>query len=175
LCGRKHLEAPLLELSYFKVTTDVGIFYTYNQADWKLRGFSDADHCSEQDRLSRLGYSVFMGMDLVIWNFKGLSTVVFCSTCESELYSGNETGKELLGVVKLKVELELGSPPVDYDEISRPYLFIDNEATVQIVQERGYHTVLKYIDIRAQWIIMEVELAVRNVSGVRNPADLHTK
>jgi hypothetical protein len=176
--GVEHLEAAYVCVNYIRGTSNLGLHYRNH--DFELRTFTDSDHCSHRDRFTRYGYDVYLGVNLVHWVSKGLSDHISCSSCESELYAANEGAKEAKGVSKFKFEIENQRPLKESDMIllDIPCIRIDNQAAVKVISSHGYHAVIKHVDIRIQWCIVEAlhkRLTVKHIKGVLNPSDGHTK
>jgi hypothetical protein len=59
------LRAAMQMIAYVKGTVDVGLWYPH-QESFELTGYSDTDHCSEQDRLSRYANIFEVGLSLEV-------------------------------------------------------------------------------------------------------------
>jgi len=173
---RSCLDAARRTMEYVKGTSTVGLWYGA-QDGWNLQGFTDTDHCSESDRMSRYCYILRMGEHTVAWTSKSLPDRSLSST-ESELYGANYCGMELLYLGKMQAELLL-SRALEADDIPIvPLMLIDNASTVKLLCSRDYKHATRHIEIRNLWVIykcQEHKLIGQWISGELNISDQGTK
>jgi hypothetical protein len=175
---RTCMNALITILRYLQGTLEVGILYEESD-DWLLRGYSDTDHVSESQRISRYSYQLFLGKHLVDWKSKSLGERTL-STTESELLGGNLAGIELLFIGKLQFELIMCRRLTARDLPLKPELLIDNYSTMCVVKSKSgqYKCVTKHVEVRNLWLIDKVKrgkILGSWVPGKMNVADIGTK
>jgi hypothetical protein len=174
-----HFAAAQRVLEYLRGTKNLGLQY-FQDCDDELNAFSDSDHCSETDRLSRNGYILYWGTSPIVWGSKKYTSAVPLSSAESEFYAATLSGtnalhlrnmiQELKTMKALNHELSKTLPAVN--------LWIDNLSCIKVLNREGFECGTKHIDIRHMWIKQEVKckrIKVDYVPTKDQPADVLTK
>jgi hypothetical protein len=140
--------------------------------------YTDSDHNSERDLVSRISFVGFMNKNLVTWKSKKLSSTISMSSCESEFYASESGGAEAMYLRRIAYELDKGVMPQDESEMEECTLLMDNQAAIRVLQQDGFNNRTKHIAVRYLWVKQEVmnrRLKPRYVSTHQNLADALTK
>jgi hypothetical protein len=174
-----HLKAAFTALAYIKGSQNLGLKYCQDDFD-EINCFSDSDHCSEQDRLIRIGYVVFWGTSPLDWVSKKFKGAISLSSSESEFYAATVAATHGYHVRNMVTELKIRKP-LNHDmrkTLPCIFLWIDNKPCIKILERDGYHCSVKHVDIRYMWIKLEVKekrIKVGYVNTNDQPADMFTK
>ncbi|KAI3828361.1 hypothetical protein L1987_02461 [Smallanthus sonchifolius] len=150
LCSRfqsqpkeSHMIAVNRIFRYLKGKPQLGLWYSKQQSfDFKAYTDSDYDGCN-LDRKSTSGGCQFLGDRLVSWQCKKQSTVSV-STCEAEYIAAASGCSQILWI-----QQQLRDYGLNF--IGTP-LFIDNNATMSIINNPVKHSKTKHIEIRHHFI-----------------------
>jgi hypothetical protein len=140
--------------------------------------YSDSDHTSEHDLVSRLAYLGFMNGNLVSWKSKKLAQTVSMSSCESEFYASELSGADAMFLRRMQFGLDTGSPPTSEEQMKPALLFMDNQAAIKVLQQDGFSNRTKHISVRFLWVKQEVlnkRLVPKYISTHQNLSDALTK
>jgi hypothetical protein len=164
-------------LSYLKQTKMCGICYRPQDQDGVVI-YSDSDHNSEHDLVSRSAYVGFMNGSLVSWKSKKLASTISMSSCESEFYAAELAGAEAMYLRRLEFSLRTGRNATDESDMKQALIKIDNQAAIKVLQQDGFSNRTKHIEVRYLWIKKEVAKGRINLEYVPthgNCADALTK
>ena len=132
-------------MGYLKQTASFGLLYKPNNFAPLLQMYSDSDHTSEHDLVSRLAYLGFMNGNLVSWKSKKLAQTVSMSSCESEFYTSELSGADAMFLRRMQFGLDPGSPPTSEEQMEPALLFMDNQAAIKVLQQDGFSNRTKHI------------------------------
>jgi hypothetical protein len=174
-----HLKAAYNSLAYIKGTTDLGLLYQEDDFD-EINCFSDSDHCSERDRLIRIGFVVFWGTSPLDWMSKKFQGAISLSSSESEFYAATVAATHGYHVRNMITELKTRKP-LNHEtrkQLPQIKLWIDNKPCIKILERDGFHYGIKHVDIRYMWIKLEVKekrISIGYINTKDQPADIFTK
>lgn len=133
-----------------------------------IKVFTDSSHASEYDRMSRHGYLVFYGRNLLGYASKR-STLICKSSSAAELDALN-MGEEAGSMYRVKVEKITGA------RMSISY-YIDSQ-TVLNWMEQEYWKGDRFLGVKIEYLKIELReknLEIHKIKGTTNPADILTK
>jgi hypothetical protein len=174
-----HLNAAYNALAYIKGSSGLGLLYQIDCSD-DINCFSDADHCSERDRLVRLGFVTFWGTSPLDWMSKKFKGAISLSSAESEFYAATVAATHGYHIRNMITELKTRKP-LNHDTrklLPQISLWIDNKPCIRILERDGFHCGVKHVDIRYMWIKLEVKekrIRVGYINTNDQPADIYTK
>ncbi|KAG8957098.1 hypothetical protein FRC05_010347, partial [Tulasnella sp. 425] len=117
------------------------------------------------------GYIVKVGTGAVSWASK-LQGVIAKSSTEAEFYGASFAGTEIKWLRNLLQELGYSFPKPSP-------LFVDNQSTIQVLNDAVHHSRMKHIPVAEFWIRDEVSkamsISVHYCPTEEMPADLLTK
>jgi hypothetical protein len=117
--------------------------------------FSDSDHASDKDLISRGAYiGLYQGLPCS-WKSKKLDAVSL-SSCESEYYAATAAGSEAIYMKRLAHGLETGRRAAKEEDMATCILLVDNMAALKVLQQDGFHARTKHISVRYLWIKSQV-------------------
>jgi hypothetical protein len=174
-----HLTAAYNALAYIKGSSDLGLLYQIDDFD-EINCFSDSDHCSERDRLIRIGFVVFWGTSPLDWMSKKFKGAISLSSAESEFYAATVAATHGYHIRNMITELKTRKP-LNHDtrkHLPQIKLWIDNKPCIKILERDGFHFGIKHVDIRYMWIKLEVKnkrIKIGHICTKDQPADIFTK
>ena len=185
--GRVDIEFAVAKIARFvlfphkKVVSAVGriIKYLYDTKGQSLnfireprpncvRVFTDSSHASEYDRMSRHGYLVFYGRNLIGYASKK-SSLICKSSSAAELDALN-MGEEAGSMYGIKLENVTGR------KMAITY-FIDSQ-TVLNWMEQEYWKGNRFLGVKIEYLKIELrmkKIKIHKIKGIDNPADILTK
>lgn len=172
--GLVHWDGLLKLLGYVISTSSFKLNLNCNST--KLVTYSDADFASNRDdRTSLGGQLVLLGNSPVNWRtFKHKS--VSLSTMEAEFVAMTEASKELVWFKNiLEVCFERA---IVAGEITKPTLYVDNQATISFVKSPIENYRSKHIDIKLFFVrdlVNKEEFDLNYIKSKDNKADAFTK
>jgi hypothetical protein len=134
-----------------------------------ISGYSDASFATGDDKKSQSGMVIFLENGAVYWGSKR-QRYVTTSSAEAELTAASELTQQVIGLTHLLDDL--GVP------YSKPKVYVDNSAVVQLSSTAVLRTKLKHVATRALFVREQHQLGVIEVcsiSGEWQIADLFTK
>lgn len=138
-----HFTAVKRILRYVKSTLDSGIWLT--KGPLALHAYLDSDWAgSPFDHKSTIGYTIFLGTNLISWQ-ANKQAIVSRSSTESEYRSLAHTAAELSWICHLFKDLSLPLP-------TTPSLFYDIISSIAIAQNPVLHARTKYIEVDFHFI-----------------------
>lgn len=157
-------------LKYLAGTKDLGIVYDGNTLNNQLISYSDADYAFDPETRRSVSGTLFMyNGGAIAWSSTRQKSVAL-SSMESELIAATEGTKHLLWTCRLLEEI--GEPQI------KPTLYVDNLATIKVVQNPELYKRSKHIEVREFFIrekFNEGKLDVQHVSTTDQLADICTK
>lgn len=159
-------------LRYLKGTLDLKLTYAPDESTSDLfTTYTDADYGGDKDTgKSRSGYVIKIGTGAVSWASKQQGPIAKSST-EAEFYGASFAGTELKWMRNLLSEVGF---PID----GPSPLHIDNQSTIQGLNDTVHHSRMKHIAIAQFWIRNEVtegNIEMHYCPTAHMPADLLTK
>ena len=133
-----------------------------------VRVFTDSSHASEYDRMSRHGYLVFYGRNLIGYASKK-SSLICKSSSAAELDALN-MGEEAGSMYGIKLENVTGR------KMAITY-FIDSQ-TVLNWMEQEYWKGNRFLGVKIEYLKIELRMKnikIHKIKGTVNPADILTK
>jgi hypothetical protein len=140
--------------------------------------YTDSDHNSDQDLVSRIAYIGQAFGNTVSWKSRKLANIISMSSCESEFYAAELGGKDGIYIRRLQYSLITGRSPECEEEMKPCTMLIDNQAAIQVLKQDGFNNRTKHIDVRYLWIKTEVKkerLTPSYIPTNMNIADALTK
>lgn len=167
----EHWSAVKRVLRYLKGTSSLGITYQYNENNFALLGYSDADYAADLDtRRSTTGYLFCLSGGPITWNSQRQKTVSL-STTEAEYKAACAAAKEMIWLKRFLLELSC-------TDVTYSCICIDNQSTIKLVKNPTLHKRTKHIDIKYHFIREQYankEIDIRYVPSVEQLADIFTK
>jgi hypothetical protein len=157
-------------LRYIRATTGEGLHYKSGVKDVFLDLFTDSDWAAEtEDRKSISGHTIFLTGNLIAWGSKKQQTTAL-SSCEAEMYALVEGVKELIYIQNLIRDLGI--------TVARTRVWVDNQGTIDFVNNDGPSRRMKHIDIRVHFVKEHVQAGdfeLIKIASAENIADGLTK
>ena len=151
-----------MKLTYAPDPKVVSLFETYTDSDFAG---------DKENGKSTNGYIVKVGTGAVSWASK-LQGVIAKSSTEAEFYGASFAGTEIKWLRNLLQELGYSFPKPSP-------LFVDNQSTIQVLNDAVHHSRMKHIPVAEFWIRNEVSkamsISVHYCPTEEMPADLLTK
>ena len=165
-----HWDVVIHILHYIKGTSGQGVLYE-NKGHTQIVGYCDADWAgSPVNRLSTLGYYVFIGGNLISWKSKK-HDVVTKSSVETEYRAMTLATCELIWLKQLHQELRFRND-------GQIMLVCDNQAALHIASNPVFHERTKHIEVDCHFIQEKIALRCMTTSFVNSSdqlADIFTK
>ena len=149
-----------------------------------IEGFTDSDWAGDAtDRHSTSGYLFLYGQTAISWKAKKQSLIAL-STTEAEYVGASEASKEAIWLCRMLYEiLSVFADPAPSAQscpnASTPItLFVDNQATIKLIQSPRFHERTKHIEIKHHFIretFENGEIDLQHVPTTSNLADMMTK
>lgn len=171
--GKRHWEAVKHLLRYLQGTKDLKLTYAPDPFATSLfTTYCDSDFAGDRDSgRSTNGYLVKMGTGAVSWASK-LQGPIAKSSTEAEFYGASFAGTEIKWFRNLFGE-------IGYNLDKPSPLHIDNQSTIQGLNDAVNHSRMKHIPVQEFWIRNEVSvlktIEVFHLPTEHMPADLLTK
>jgi len=144
-----HWTAVVRIFRYIKPTIAWGIEYGAERGTMKVVGYSDSDYAGDKrDRKSTMGYVFVLGGGAIAWSSQKVKSVT-TSTTEAEYMGLGHATKHAIWTRKL-----LADAGQDEGEI---IVLGDNEPSLNLVRNPGYHARSKHIDIQYHFVHDELE------------------
>ena len=159
-------------LRYIKGTADQKLRFTKSSNGLQLRGFSDSDWGSSEDKRSTTGYMFCLNEHggAISWKSRKQPTIAL-STCEAEYMALVATTQEALFLSTLVRDFGLSTTePIP--------LRGDNQGAISLVKNPITHEKSKHIDIKFHFIrekFSEGRISIDHIPTGDNVADLMTK
>jgi hypothetical protein len=135
-----------------------------------LCGYSDVDWAGNFDRKSTIGFSTFVGGNLVTWKSKK-QNIVARSSAEAEYRAMSSTVSELIWIRQVLVDLNI--------KIEEPMkIFCDNKSARHIATNPVFHERTKHIEVDCHFIrekVQSKEIETPFVKSENQLADIFTK
>ena len=171
--GPRMWQAVKRLLRYLQGSKDLKLTYAPDPLSKSLfTTFTDAAFADDRDTgRSTNGYIVKIGTGAVSWSSK-LQGPVAKSSTEAEFYGASFAGTEIKWLQNLLGELGF--------VVNKPSpLGIDNQSTIQVLNDTVHHSRMKHIPVAEFWIRDEVSkvksISVHHLRTDSMPADLLTK
>lgn len=158
---------------YLQGTKDLKLTYAPDPfATSIFTTFADSDFAGDRDSgRSTNGYLVKIGTGAVSWSSK-LQGPIAKSSTEAEFYGASYAGTEIKWMRNL-----LGEIGYNFDKPSP--LHLDNQSTIQVLNDAVHHSRMKHIPVQEFWIRNEVanekNIEVHYLPTELMPADILTK
>jgi len=162
---------------YISQTRNFGLSYTRNNLS-KTTVFTDSDHNSDQDLISRIAYIGQVFGNTVSWKSQKLTNTISMSSCESEFYAAELGGSNGMYLRRLEFALRTGHRPQSEDQMEPCKILMDNQAAIRVLEQDGFNNRTKHIAVRYLWVKTEVRngrLTPHYISTHMNIADALTK
>ncbi|KAJ0390320.1 hypothetical protein ATCC90586_011926 [Pythium insidiosum] len=169
--GISHWKAAIKVLRYLNTTSDHGLHYSGAMRNNRLTAFSDADWGSNtDDRRSVSGVLLMLNGGPVVFKSKYQRTVAL-STSEAEYMALSMCTQEVVWARALMEDLGVKQqePTVVWE---------DNQGTIALASNPGYHARTKHVDIRHHFIREKINDGVIKVVYIKTEkqlADILTK
>ncbi|KAG8475425.1 hypothetical protein CXB51_032251 [Gossypium anomalum] len=164
-----HWKAVKRVLRYLIGTMEHGLCFSKGQ--FKLECYCDVDWASSlEDRLSTIGYVVYLGPNPIAWCSKK-QAVVSRSSSEVEYRSLTNCVSELLWVRQLLEELGI-------QVSSSSVVWCDNTSTVSMAANPTHHTRVKHVEIDHHFVrekVLDGSLQINFVPSTNQVADVLTQ
>lgn len=142
--GRAHWDAVKRVFRYLHGTIDLKLTL-YPDGNDEMVGHCDADWAMDLDqRCSTTGYVFQIQGGAISWATRRQPTIALSST-EAEFMSMVAAIQESLWLKRLECELFLFAPKVIV-------LYCDNQGTLHLAKNKGYHARTKHIDVKKYFI-----------------------
>ena len=166
-----HLNVAKDVLKYLKGTQNQGLKFSKHDEPLIIRGFSDSDWGSSEDRKSISGYCFKLSENgtLISWKSKK-QQIVALSSCEAEYIALTHAIQEGKFIKQLLLDL-LNTECI-------VHVGVDNQSAMKLAKNPVFHQRSKHIDIKYHFIRDEVLKGIVNlfyVQSVDNLADPFTK
>lgn len=171
--GPRHWQAVKHLLRYLKGTMDLRLTYGPDSTQKStFTTYTDADFSGDKDSgRSTNGFLIKIGSGAVSWASK-LQGPVAKSSTEAEFYGAAFAGTEIKWMQSLLGELGY------HVDIPSP-LHIDNQSTIQVLNDTVHHSRMKHIPVQEFWIRNEIssEKTIQTfyMPTEHLPADMMTK
>ena len=171
--GPQHFKAMKHVLRYLQGTKDLRLTYAPDPMAASLfTTYTDSDFAGDKDNgKSTNGYLVKIGTGAVSWASK-LQGPMARSSTEAEFYGASFAGTEIKWLRELFGEL-------GYSFASPSPLHVDNQSTIQVLNDAVHQSRMKHIPVAEFWIRNEVAklktISVHYLPTADMPADLLTK
>ncbi|KAG8976249.1 hypothetical protein FRC05_004499 [Tulasnella sp. 425] len=171
--GMQHWKAVKHLLQYLQGTKDMKLTYAPDPKVASIfKTYTDSDFAGDKENgKSTNGYIVKVGTGAVSWASK-LQGVIAKSSTEAEFYGASFAGTEIKWLRNLLQELGYSFPKPSP-------LFVDNQSTIQVLNDAVHHSRMKHIPVAEFWIRDEVSkamsISVHYCPTEEMPADLLTK
>ncbi|KAG8951326.1 hypothetical protein FRC04_006566, partial [Tulasnella sp. 424] len=171
--GMRHWKAVKHLLRYLQGTKDMKLTYAPDSKVASIfETYTDSDFTGDKENgKSTNGYIVKVGTGAVSWASK-LQGVIAKSSTEAEFYGASFAGTEIKWLRNLLQELGYSFPKPSP-------LFVDNQSTIQVLNDAIHHSRMKHIPVTEFWIRDEVSkamsISVHYCPTEEMPADLLTK
>ena len=155
-------------IRYVYQTKDRPLIFRREKKPKGITVFTDSSHATEYDLLSRHGYLVFYGRNLIGYGSKK-STIACASSSTAEL-DALKVGEEVGALFGQQVKEITGS------DISLCF-YIDSQPVLDWLQQ-DYWKGKKYFGLRVEYLKQEMRhmnLNIQKINGKFNPADILTK
>jgi len=182
-----HLGMAKRVLRYLKQTQKQSLTFSHSKTpkahDSPITGFTDSDWAGDTtDRHSTSGYIFLDGQTAISWKAKKQSLIAL-STTEAEYIGASEASKEAIWLHRILHELfsalaKSGSAKSAALPNAPIVLYIDNQATIKLIQNPRFHEQTKHIEIKHHYIretFEHGEIDHQHVSTNNNLADIMTK
>jgi hypothetical protein len=171
--GMAHWKAVKHLFRYLQGSKDLKLTYAPDPSSTSLfTTFTDADFAGDRDNgKSTNGYIVKIGTGAVSWAAKLQGNIARSST-EAEFYGASFAGTEIKWMQELLREL-------GYPVVTPSPLHVDNQSTIQVLNDAVHHSRMKHITVNEFWIRNEISklknISVHYLPTDVMPADLLTK
>ena len=155
-------------IRYLYWTKDRPLIFRREKKPRGITVFTDSSHATEYDLLSRHGYLVFYGRNLIGYGSRK-STIACASSSTAEL-DALKVGEEVGALFGQQVKEITGS------DISLCF-YIDSQPVLDWLQQ-DYWKGKKYFGLRVEYLKQEMRhlnLNIQKINGKFNPADILTK
>ncbi|GJT11961.1 hypothetical protein Tco_0859003 [Tanacetum coccineum] len=164
-----HLNAVKRIFRYLKGQPKLGLWYP-KDSPFDLVAYTDGDYArASLDKKSTIGGCQFLGCRLISWQCKK-QTMVAKSITEAEYVAASSCCGQVLWIQ---------NQLLDYGyNFMHTKIYIDNESTICIVKNPVFHSKIKHIEIRHQFIRNSNEKKLIQMIKIhidKNVADLLTK
>lgn len=172
--GKIHWDGLLKLLGYIAYTKDFELKLDCNKAN--IITYSDADFAANRDdRTSLGGQLVLIDKSPIAWRtFK--EKCVSLSTMEAEFVAMTEAVKEMTWFNRILIECK--ERGVIKDNLEKPVLYADNQASIAFLKSPLENYKTKHIDVKLFFIrnlLNEEIFEIKYVKGINNYADIFTK
>lgn len=168
-----HLTASIKILKYLNIHKDNCLVFgkhSYNDINqMHIKVYSDANYANAKDRKSISGIILLLNNDIICWQTKKQS-IIALSTAEAELYAATEAIKDALWLQNMLQEI--------YNIIVPITMYIDNLATISIIENNTDYGKSKHINIRFKYVknyLSNNHINIKWVESKNNIADILTK
>ena len=169
--GLVHWNAVLHIVQYLKGTVDYALTLGGTSNTLTISAYADADWAGNiDDRKSRTGYLLLLGITPVIWCSK-LQISVSLSSTEAEYISLSTATQEVLWLRTFLHEL-------GYPQLSSSIIYEDNKSCIDIATNNRFNARTKHIALRHHFIKDHVKSKEIHLQRIRTTAmvtDMFTK
>jgi hypothetical protein len=171
--GKDHWLAVKHLFRYLQGTKDLKLTYAPDpSSSAPFTTYVDSDFFGDKDNgKSTNGFVVKVGTGAISWASK-LQGVIARSSTEAEFYGASFAGTEIKWLRNILGEL---GHPVD----GPSPLWVDNQSTIQVLNDAVHHSRMKHISVQEFWIRDEVSkvksIEVHYMPTEEMPADIFTK
>ena len=172
--SKTHYSAAKRLLRYLAGTKRYGLTYhtekPYLQGENLFYAYLDAAYANAEDYQSTSGYVCLASGAAVTWMSKKQTTVALSST-EAEYVALSETVREALWIKTLYEEL-------GYEQKQLVLVYGDNDGSIAMAKNPGFHKRSKHIAIRWHWLrdcVQDDSVYLEDCRDPQNTADILTK